>query len=122
MSYLDIGDRIRMARIRIGMNQEELAELARLNRVTIAKYESGKVEPGAQAISRIADALEVSVDELLGRAAVAEKKREPHTLEARIVSGGMDKLPQEERDRIISVLQAMYSNHPELFDKGDDDE
>lgn len=49
------------------MNQDELAELASLNRVTVAKYETGKFEPGAQALSRIADALETSVDELLGR-------------------------------------------------------
>ena len=67
MTYIDVGDRIRDARKRMGLNQEELAEMARLNRVTVAKYESGKVEPGAQALSRIADALEVTVDELLGR-------------------------------------------------------
>ena len=66
MSYL-VGDRIREFRKQMGMNQDELAELASLNRVTIAKYESGKVEPGAQALSRIADALEITVDVLLGR-------------------------------------------------------
>jgi repressor LexA len=49
------------------MNQEELAELALLHRVTIAKYETGQVEPGALAIGRIADALGVSSDEILCR-------------------------------------------------------
>jgi transcriptional regulator with XRE-family HTH domain len=38
-----------------------------LYRVTIAKYETGQIEPGALAIGRIADALGVSADELLCR-------------------------------------------------------
>ena len=67
MSLYDIGERIKMRRKALGMNQDDLAELASLNRVTVAKYETGKFEPGAQALARIADALETSVDALLGR-------------------------------------------------------
>jgi len=63
----DIGKRIAELRRERGMNQEELAELAMLHRVTVAKYETGQVEPGALAIGRIADALGVSADELLCR-------------------------------------------------------
>lgn len=66
MSF-DVGERIREFRKQAGLNQDQIAELSSLNRVTVAKYESGKVEPGAKALSRIADALEVSVDTLLGR-------------------------------------------------------
>lgn len=64
---LDISKRIAELRKARGLNQEQLSELALLSRVTIAKYESGRVEPGAQALSRIADALEVTTDTLLGR-------------------------------------------------------
>ena len=122
MAYAEIGDRIRIARMRMNLNQEELAELARLNRVTIAKYEAGKVEPGAQALSRIADALEITVDELLGRPVAPEKNDAPRTIEARIVSFGMDNLPKEEREKILSILQTMYNNNPTLFkeDRHDD--
>ena len=74
MAYFDTGTRIRDLRKEAGMSQDQLAELASLNRVTIAKYESGKVEPGAQALSRIADALDVTVDQLLGRSDI---KQEP---------------------------------------------
>ena len=63
----EIGKRIAELRRERGMNQEELAELALLHRVTIAKYETGQVEPGALAIGRIADALGVSSDEILCR-------------------------------------------------------
>lgn len=64
----DIGKRIAAIRRDRGYNQEELAEMANLHRVTLAKYETGTVEPGAFALSRIADALGVTTDELLCRA------------------------------------------------------
>jgi len=67
VAYVDTGGRIVELRKKRGLTQDQLAELASLNRVTIAKYEAGKVEPGAQSLSRIADALDVSTDELLGR-------------------------------------------------------
>ena len=63
----EIGRRISELRRERGLNQEELAELALLHRVTVAKYETGVIEPGALAISRLADALGVSADELLCR-------------------------------------------------------
>ena len=62
---LDVAGNIRKLRIAAHLSQDQLAELACLNRVTVAKYESGRVEPGAQALSRIATALGVSVDSLL---------------------------------------------------------
>ena len=67
MATNEIGRRIAEVRRERGLNQDELAELAMLHRVTLAKYETGAVEPGAFALSRIADALNVSTDELLCR-------------------------------------------------------
>ena len=63
----DIGNRIAELRRARGLNQDELAELSTLSRISIARYETGKIEPGAKALGRIADALEVSTDVLLGR-------------------------------------------------------
>ena len=77
MLLYDVGERIRERRKMLNISQDQLAELANLNRVTVAKYESGKVEPGAQALSRIADALETSVDMLLGRNGFEQDEKEP---------------------------------------------
>jgi repressor LexA len=41
--------------------------MALISRITLARYETGVIEPGAFALSRIADALNVSTDELLCR-------------------------------------------------------
>ncbi len=66
MNNKSIGEFIHNRRREKHLTQDQLAELASLNRVTIAKYESGRVEPGAQALIRIAKALEISVDQLVG--------------------------------------------------------
>lgn len=115
---LDIGKRIAELRKARGLNQEQLSELALLSRVTIAKYESGRVEPGAQALSRIADALEVTTDVLLGRSEELPAIQQPKTSEARAVSFGMDKLPKEQREMILNMVCAMF---PNKFEKGEDE-
>ena len=124
MSYYETGERIRELRKARNLSQDQLAELASLNRVTIAKYEAGKVEPGAQALARIADALEVSTDVILGRVEEAHEPADrPKTIEARIISGGVDRLPKDQRETILNVIRAMHANHPELFEeKGNEDD
>lgn len=63
----DIGKRIAEIRRERGYTQEQLAEMSMLSRITLARYETGVIEPGVLAIGRIADALNVSTDELLCR-------------------------------------------------------
>lgn len=111
MAYFDTGEKIRELRKERGLNQDQLAELASLNRVTVAKYESGRVEPGAQALSRIADALEVSTDVLLGRSeAPVESVRTPRTVESQFISEVVDYLPQVEREKALNMLRAVYAD------------
>lgn len=84
MTTTDIGERIRERRKERNLSQSELAELANLNYVTISKYESGKVEPGAKAIARIANALDISTDELLGLSHPAESEDDAWELRERL--------------------------------------
>lgn len=67
MNHYVVGENIGRYRDKLNLSQEELAELAGIHRVTLARYETGRTEPGAQHLARIADALNVSVDVLLGR-------------------------------------------------------
>ena len=112
MAYFDTGEKIREMRIAENLSQEQLSELASLNRVTIAKYESGRVEPGAQALSRIADALNTSADVLLGRSEpTTENSGAPKTSESRIISGSVDRMPPEDRERALAILKAAYADY-----------
>ncbi|HEV2126346.1 MAG TPA: helix-turn-helix transcriptional regulator [Chloroflexota bacterium] len=58
--------RLRAVRERKPMTQEELAKAAGINRVTIAKIESGRVEPYPATVRKIAAALDVQPFELMG--------------------------------------------------------
>ena len=98
-----------------GVSQRQAALGLNLSPTVYNRYENGTREPPNALLPVIADYFGVTVDELLGRPP-ADEKQIPRTLEARIISGGVDQLPQDERDRILSVLQAMYSNYPDLFD------
>ena len=112
--------RLREIREAKGISQRQAALGMNLSPVLYNRYENGNREPPNALLPVFADYFGVTVDELLGRPP-ADEKMIPRTLEARIISGGVDQLPKDERDRILSVLQAMYSNYPDLFDyeKGD---
>lgn len=57
--------RIKELRKQKGMTQEALAAFTGINRVSIAKYETGKTTPSLNTAEKLAAALGVTVDELL---------------------------------------------------------
>ena len=73
-----LGQRIRAQRVRIGMTQEELAEILYLKKSTISYYENDKKEMKASSLSELARALHTTPDYLLG----FEEKKDPFEKEA----------------------------------------
>lgn len=49
------------------VTQLQLAEIIGVDRTTVAKYETGAREPDLETLCKLAEALNVSTDELLGR-------------------------------------------------------
>lgn len=64
--YAKIGKRVRALRERCKLSQEELARLAHVRKWTMHRLETGKQGTDLWQACRIADALDVSVDELIG--------------------------------------------------------
>jgi len=63
-----LAENIRRLRIKKGLAQEKLARLADISTATLVKIESGVAkEPTITTVAKIANALNVSVDELIGR-------------------------------------------------------
>ena len=60
-------ERLRMARRVRDITQEQLAEMAEISRAMVGRYESSDQLPALDTLVRIADALGVSTDYLLGR-------------------------------------------------------
>lgn len=61
-----IAQRISRARRYMNLNQKELALKANIAKASLSRYENGVREPKSAVLSRLAEALEVSVDYLLG--------------------------------------------------------
>ena len=116
---MNLSDNIRAARKALKMSQDELADAIGANRVTISRYETGSYLPSVPALERLAQALNMTPAQLTGGA--EPETPVPKTVEARIVSGGMDRLPKERREQILAVVRAMCSDHPELFEKGEEE-
>ena len=57
LTSMTTGERIRKARLRAGVTQEQLAALLGVDRATISKYESGIIDPPTSQMNRIADLL-----------------------------------------------------------------
>lgn len=63
-----LAQNIRKARLRKGLSQEKLARLADISNATLVKIESGAAkEPTIVTVAKIASALDISIDELVGR-------------------------------------------------------
>lgn len=62
---LETGDRIRRSRQALGYTQDQLASLVCIDRVQLARIESGKRRPSIETIVMFAEALHVSADYLL---------------------------------------------------------
>lgn len=60
-----VAEKVRKARVRKGMSQEELAHEANLYRTYIHHVEAGRYSPSAYVIYKIAKALGISHSELL---------------------------------------------------------
>lgn len=63
MKYLDI----RRARKLAGKSQDEVAKCLGVNRATISKYETGAIEPTVSQLMKIADFLQVDLENLFDR-------------------------------------------------------
>lgn len=113
---MGIAENIRQRRKALKMSQDELADAIGSNRVTISRYETGAYYPSVEALRKLASALNTTTTELFG-----DKKPPyvmPKSVEARIVSSGMDKLPKEQREMILNMVCAMF---PDNFKKGDEE-
>lgn len=73
IDYETIGMKVRFYRLQAKMSQETLAEHADVSRVFISSVERGEKPPSLETIISIANALQVSLDELLSETLVANK-------------------------------------------------
>lgn len=65
-SVTNVGTRLRERRLAMGLTQRQLETESGISRHEVSRYEGGRRTPRLQTIARLARALGVSVDDLLG--------------------------------------------------------
>ena len=99
---------------------KDIASIIGVSPATFSEWMNGKKYPRIDKIEMLANYFHIQKSDLIEEHADTEPTTvqnipAPKTLEARIVSFGMDSLPKEEREKILSILQTMYNNNPTLF-------
>ena len=106
---MDFGNKIIELRKEKGLSQTDLANELGIHKNVLGRYERGEATPSVDVAPKIADLLNVSLDFLTGK--VDEKI--DRTIVDKVVS--IQKLPKEERDRIIFTLDALIRDARSRF-------
>ena len=61
----DFAENLKKCRAQRGISQEELAKKISIHPVQFSRYERGQTAPSIEVVQKIADALEVSIDQLV---------------------------------------------------------
>ena len=107
-------------RRKAGIQQKDLADIIGVSRPIVSEWESQKKDPSGDRLKKLASYFKVDELVVLGKGITIENDT-PKTIEARIVSGGMDEMSKEQREQVLAVVRAMFYQHPELFEGRDID-
>ena len=102
MDQIAIGARIKAARERVHLTQEQLAEIIDISPTHMSVIERGVKTPKLDTFVRIANALGVSTDALLQDVVVPVNDSITAELSARI-----GRRPQKDQERILNAIRAL---------------
>lgn len=106
MELSTIGKNIRNVRKAKKMRQEDLAEKTGLSVNYIGNVERGEKIPSLETFLKIVNALGVTSDVVL-----ADVLDAGYVIRSSILSEKMEKLPQEERQRIFDVIETLMRHN-----------
>jgi transcriptional regulator with XRE-family HTH domain len=120
---VDIGSRIKTARKIAGISQEELARRAGMSLKGMGDIERGDIaDPHYSSLSKIAEALGMSVGELLEEPALSGKGKAPdegpedQAEEERRARNFLQQYPdEEERAKLLEKIVSIHAHYNKLF-------
>jgi len=98
---MDLGNKIAQLRKTKDITRDELGKAVGTSGAIIGRYERNDITPSVEVAAKIADALDVSLDYLVGNTTVLVKdKKMLYRLEL------LDKISDEDRNAILRVVDA----------------
>ena len=104
-----LGQRIAAAREQAGISQAQLAERLGVTQPTVAYWERKAVNIHSDVLTKIARALNVSTDEVLGTKTPRASAKPVG--KARKVFDSVSRLPRRQQEKIVEVVEAMVEKH-----------
>lgn len=115
---MNVGDRIKNARLALGYSAEQVAAFLQVSPATVYRYENGDISKlPSKFIKPLAEYLCVTPEYLMGWSddPPAEQPYTPKTMEARSLAKGMDTMPEARRK---AIMEFMISMAPDIFTEG----
>jgi len=106
---MEFGSKIVELRKAKGLSQTNLAAQLGIHKNVLGRYERGEATPSVDVARKIADLLNVSLDFLTGKV----DEHIDRSIVDKVVS--IQKLPKEERERIIFTLDALIRDARSRF-------
>lgn len=121
-----------------GVQQKELALVIGVAQPTVSEWEANKKDPSGDRLKKLAEFFGVDELTILGKDVSSDSKplseseqilqdlirklTTPKTEEARIISGGIDKMPPEERERALDMMKLVFHEYADYFERNEDDD
>lgn len=107
-----ISDTIKDIRRRNYLNQTAFAMKIGVTQGTVSQWENGLIKPSSEQLLSISRAFNISIDDLLkGEDIKPEQAGVPRTAEAKIISEGIDRMPQGDREKALSIMKTVYAEY-----------
>lgn len=103
----------RLLRIRMdkGLTQRELARVTSISQRMIAHYETNIQTPSAEIVMRLAKALDISIDQIMGRRPVANKAPEIKNKRLLRKLKELDELPEKDQKKVIEHIEDLSAKY-----------
>jgi len=100
---MTFGDRLTTVRKRKKMSQADVGKIIKMNGDAYGRYERNEVKPTIEVATKIADALEVSLDFLVGKTDLELDDSMLRRVEA------VSKMNDRDKDHVFSLLDAFIA-------------
>ena len=103
-----------------GKTGKEIADAIDVSPASISYWMSGKKYPSSDNIELLARYFGIQKSDLIEER--DRKKVDPQSIEARIISVGVDKMTPENREKALNRMRVMFAEFAEYFEEGEDDD
>jgi transcriptional regulator with XRE-family HTH domain len=107
----NLGKRLIELRKAQGMSQSDLAKKVGLSYAQIGRYEKKGVQPPAEVLKKMADALNTGVDFIIN--GTTDEKAKANLKDAKLINyfKEVEQLPSDEKNTVIKVISALIHQY-----------